>query len=190
MALEADPILWGGQLVPTATCLTFPLTVYLWSTLILGCFSSHSRTVFWELQFLNAYVKRAADSIIWVRDLILIVGILFGSQILSDFSEGFVKTIFSGIVYGRKKSIWFSVCEIYSLGTYSQTPSNHISVIDVFTYCKNCSRKGFWSLNNFGSLTCLFLMRVIFLYGNTTALKQRHNFCINSQKQNGIEIEI
>lgn len=63
-------------------------------------------------------VKRAADDPVCVRDLTIIVGVLFGSQILSDSPESFVGTIFSVIICGLTKSPCDSACVKFMLLAY------------------------------------------------------------------------
>ena len=81
MALEADPILWDGQRVHMAPLFRFPLSVYLWRAVVLGCqLLSRSLTAFQEVWFLKVYVKRGGTGgTVWVGDWTQILGILLGS---------------------------------------------------------------------------------------------------------------
>lgn len=104
---------------------------------------------FLEVWFLNECVKREAGDTVWVENWTQIVGILFGSQVPSDFPDSCGKTIFSAIDDGLKTP-YDSVCikvilpaylHRYFIKKFNTALSNEISIMVFFTYCKNSNRK-------------------------------------------------
>lgn len=97
---------------------------------------------FLKVWFLNECIRREAGDTVWVGNWTQIVGILFGSQVPSDFPDSCGKMIFSAIDDGLKtpydsvciKLILLACLHRYFIKKFNRALSNEISVMVFFTY--------------------------------------------------------